>query len=176
MNDKPRILIFTGDGKGKTTAALGMILRASGHDMRTRMVQFLKSDTGSGELAALRKLPGVEFSRRGLGFVPRRRDDPRFAAHLQAAHEALDLVREAVRKGAYDLLVMDEIGGAIAAGLIKEQEVRELLEQAPATLRIVLTGRNVPAGLIALADTVTEMRCVKHGMRQGRTAQKGVEF
>jgi cob(I)alamin adenosyltransferase len=176
MRDKPRILVFTGDGKGKTTAALGMVLRASGHGMHVRMVQFLKSDTGSGETALLPKLPGVEFSRRGLGFVPRRRDDPRFAAHQQAAQEALDMVRTAILDGRYDLLVMDEIGGAMAAGLVEEQEVLELLRQAPATMRIVLTGRNVPAGLIALADTVTEMRCVKHGMQQGCTAQKGVEF
>ncbi len=176
MNDKARILIFTGDGKGKTTAALGMVLRASGHGMRTRVVQFLKSDTGSGETALLPKLPGVAFSRRGLGFVPRRRDDPRLPAHLRAAQEALDLAREAIRDGHYDLLVMDEIGGAIAAGLVDELEVVELLEQAPAAMRILLTGRDVPVGLIALADTVTEMRCIKHGLQQGRTAQKGVEF
>ncbi len=176
MNDKPRILIFTGEGKGKTTAALGMALRASGHGMRTRVVQFLKSDTGSGETAILPKLPGVEFSRRGLGFVPQRRDDPRFPAHLRAAQEALYLVREAIRDGHYDLLVMDEICGAIAAGLIDELEVVKLLEQAPVAMRILLTGRDVPVGLIALADTVTEMCCIKHGFQQGRTAQKGVEF
>lgn len=176
MNDKPRVLIFTGDGKGKTTAALGMVLRASGHGMRTRMVQFLKSDTGSGETVLLPKLPGVEFSRRGLGFVPRRRDDPSFPAHQQAAQEALELAREAIRDGDYDLLVMDEVGGAMASGLIDEQQVIEMLEQAPAAMRILLTGRDVPSGLIALADTVTEMCCIKHGFQQGRTAQKGVEF
>jgi cob(I)alamin adenosyltransferase len=176
MNDKPRILIFTGDGKGKTTAALGMVLRASGHGMRTRVVQFLKSDTGSGEIGLLCKLPGVSFSRRGLGFVPSRRDDPRFPAHARAAQEALGLARETIRGGHYDLLVMDEICGAIAAGLVDEQEVVELLEQAPAAMRIVLTGRDAPVGLIALADTVTEMRCIKHCLQQGRTAQEGVEF
>lgn len=176
MNDKPRILIFTGDGKGKTTAALGMVLRASGHGMQIRVVQFLKTDTGSGEMALLPKLPGVEFSRRGLGFVPQRRDDPRFSAHLRAAQEGLDLVREAIKDGYWDLLVMDEICGAIAAGLVDELEVVDLLEEAPEAMRILLTGRDVPVGLIALADTVTEMRCIKHGFEQGRTAQKGVEF
>ncbi|APG27449.1 hypothetical protein A7E78_06095 [Syntrophotalea acetylenivorans] len=108
------------------------------------------------------KLPGVEFSRRGLGFVPQRRDNPSFPAHVRAAQEALDLVREAIGASHYDLLVMDEICGAIAAGLVDEQEVVALLEQAPEAMRIVLTGRDVPFGLITLADTVTEMRCIKH--------------
>ncbi len=176
MIDQPRILIFTGDGKGKTTAALGMVLRASGQGMRIRVVQFLKSDTGSGEHVLLPKLPGVTFSRRGLGFVPRRRNDPNFDAHLQAAQEALEMAREAISDGHYDLLLMDEICGAIDAGLVDEMEVLEMLKQAPAAMRIVLTGRDVSFGLIAQADTVTEMRCIKHGFQQGRTAQKGVEF
>ena len=176
MNNMPRILVFTGDGKGKTTTALGMVLRASGHGMRTRVVQFLKSDAGNGEISLLCKLPGVVFSRRGLGFVPSRRNDPRFPAHQKAAQEALDLAREAIRDGHYDLLVMDESCGAIAAGLIDEQEVIALLKQAPEAMRIVLTGRDVPFGLIALADTVTEMRCIKHCMQQGRTAQKEFEY
>jgi cob(I)alamin adenosyltransferase len=176
MNDKPRILIFTGDGKGKTTAAMGMVLRASSHGLRIKVVQFLKSDTGSGEIAALQKLPGVEFVRRGLGFVPKRGDDPRFEEHQHAAREGLELAREAILSDTYDLLVLDEICGAITAGLLEETEVATLLQQAPARLRLALTGRNAPAALIELADTVTEMHCVKHGLQQGRTAQQGVEF
>ncbi|MGE4543142.1 MAG: cob(I)yrinic acid a,c-diamide adenosyltransferase [Pedobacter sp.] len=176
MNDKPRILIFTGDGKGKTTAAMGMALRASSHGMRTKVVQFLKSDTGSGEIAALQKLPGVEFVRRGLGFVPKRRDDPRFEDHQRVAKEGLALAREAVLSDDYNLVVLDEICGAIAAGLLEEEEVAELLRQAPARLRLALTGRHATETLIELADTVTEMRCVKHGLQQGRPAQSGVEF
>jgi len=176
MNDKPRILIFTGDGKGKTTAAMGMVLRASSHGLKIKIVQFLKSDTGSGEITALQNLPGVEFVRRGLGFVPKRRDDPRFKEHQHVAREGLELAREAILADTYDLLVLDEICGAIAAGLLQEAEVAELLRQAPARLRLALTGRRAPAALIELADTVTEMRCVKHALQQGRTAQAGVEF
>ena len=176
MNDKPRILIFTGDGKGKTTAAMGMVLRASSHGMRIKVVQFLKSDTGSGEVAALQNLPGVEFERRGLGFVPKRRDDPRFEQHQQVAKEGLALAREAILSNDYDLVVLDEICGAIAAGLLEEAVVIELLQQAPARLRLALTGRHATETLIELADTVTEMRCVKHGLQQGRPAQSGVEF
>ena len=176
MNEKPRILIFTGNGKGKTTAAMGMVLRASSHGMRIKVVQFLKSDTGSGEIAALQNLPGVEFVRRGIGFVPKRRDDPQFAEHRRIAGEGWELAREAILSGNYDLVVMDEICGAIAAGLLEETDVTELLKQAPAGLRLALTGRHATADLIEMADTVTEMCCVKHGLRQGRTAQKGVEF
>lgn len=176
MNDKPRILIFTGDGKGKTTAAMGMVLRASSHGMKIKVVQFLKSDTGSGEIAALENLPGVQFVRRGLGFVPKRRDDPRFDEHQRVAEEGLALAREAVLSDRYDLIVLDEICGAIAAGLLDETAVADLLQQAPASLRLALTGRNAPATLIELADTVTEMRCLKHGLQQGRKAQSGVEF
>jgi cob(I)alamin adenosyltransferase len=176
MTDKPRILIFTGPGKGKTTAALGMVMRASGHGLRTKIVQFLKSDKGSGETAALQYLPGVEFVRRGLGFVPKQPDDPRLVEHRRAAEEGLALAREAILSDAYDLVVLDEICGAVAAGLLAESAVADLLMQAPARLRVVLTGRNAPAALIALADTVTEMHCVKHGLQQDRTAQQGVEF
>lgn len=176
MTDKPRILIFTGDGKGKTTAAMGMVLRASSHGMRIKVVQFLKSDKGSGEIAALQNLPGVEFVQRGLGFVPKRRNDPTLGEHRRIAGEGLDLAREAILSNNYDLVVMDEICGAIAAGLLEEADVRELLTRAPAGLSLALTGRHATANLIDLADTVTEMHCVKHGLRQGRTAQKGVEF
>jgi cob(I)alamin adenosyltransferase len=176
MNDKPRILIFTGNGKGKTTAAMGMVLRASSHGLRSKIVQFLKSETGSGEIAALQNLPGVEFVRRGLGFVPKRRNDPHLAEHQRVAEEGLTLAREAVLSGGYDLIVLDEICGAIAAGLLEETSVAELLRQAPASLRLALTGRHAPAALIELADTVTEMHCIKHGLQQGRKAQSGVEF
>ncbi|MEJ2201862.1 MAG: cob(I)yrinic acid a,c-diamide adenosyltransferase [Desulfuromonadaceae bacterium] len=176
MTDKPRILIFTGDGKGKTTAAMGMVLRASSHGLRVKVVQFLKSDTGSGEIAALQSLPGVDFVRRGLGFVPKRRNDPQVAEHRRIAEEGLDLAREAILSGDYDLVVLDEICGAIATGLLEEAAVIALLNQAPAELRLVLTGRHATSALMELADTVTEMRCIKHALQQGITAQKGVEF
>jgi cob(I)alamin adenosyltransferase len=176
MTEKPRILIFTGPGKGKTTAALGMVLRASGHGLRTKIIQFLKSGKGSGEITALQHLPGVEFVRRGLGFVPKQQDDPSFAEHQSAAEEGLALAREAILSDYYDLVVLDEICGAIAAGLLAESAVANLLRVAPARLSLVLTGRHAPKALIDLADTVTEMHCVKHGLHQGRTAQKGVEF
>lgn len=176
--DRPgRILIFTGDGKGKTTAALGMALRTSGHDLRALVMQFIKDDGSTGELAALRQLPGVEIVQKGKGFLP----DPLtggslIEAHRRGAREALELGRAALRGGRYHLVVLDEICIALAAGLIDEDAVIEMLEQADPRVCVVLTGRAAPLRLIELADTVTEMRCLKHGYQSGHPAQVGVEY
>lgn len=175
MNDNRRLLIFTGDGKGKTTAALGMVLRASGHGMRALLLQFLKSDATTGELKALAALPGVEVIQKGRGFVPRVHNTA-WEEHRHTAREALALGREALASGRYDLVVFDEICGALANGLIAEDALIETLNAAPAQVCIVLTGRAAPPRLVELADTVTEMRCVKHGYQAGIAAQLGVEF
>lgn len=175
MSEKRRMLIFTGDGKGKTTAALGMILRASGHGMRTLMLQFLKSDTTTGELAALQHLPGVEVVQKGRGFVPREKNEL-YEEHRRTAQEALAVGREALGSGRYELVVLDEICGAVASGLVEEEIVVEAIGQASPRTCVVLTGRSATARLMELADTVTEMHCVKHGYKAGFAAQKGVEF
>lgn len=170
-----RTLIFTGDGKGKTTAALGMVLRAAGHGQRVLIVQFIKADAKTGELLACAKLPGIEIVQMGLGFVPQK-DRPAFESHRHAAQEALEFARRAVASGGLDLIVLDEICGAIARDLIDEEEVIELLGTPGRTACIVLTGRGATPRLIEHADTVTEARCVKHGYSQGIKAQKGVEW
>lgn len=170
-----RVLLFTGDGKGKTTAALGMALRASGHGLRTLALQFIKSDSKSGEIAALKCCAGVEVRQCGLGFVPQE-SDPEFADHRAAAQKALALAEESLAGGKYDLIVLDEICVAVAKGLIEEARVVEIMKRTPAGVRLVLTGRGATERLIAHADTVTEMRCVRHGLQSGRTAQEGVEF
>jgi cob(I)alamin adenosyltransferase len=174
-NISGRVLLFTGDGKGKTTAALGMVLRASGHGMRTIVLQFIKNDSATGELKALKQCPGVEIRQCGLGFVPPE-SNPKFADHRLAAEEALALAGDSIAGGEYDLIVLDEVCNAIAKGLIEEARVVEIVKSAPADLRLVLTGRDATENLIALADTVTEMRCVKHGLQSGRPAQEGVEY
>ena len=170
-----RVLVFTGDGKGKTTAALGMALRASGHEMRTLVLQFIKNDSASGEIAALERFTGVELRQCGLGFVPPR-SDPAFAGHRAAAQDALALAEGSLDSGKYDLIVLDEICTAVAKGLIEEDRVAEMVKRTPADIRLALTGRGATERLIALADTATEMRCIKHGLRSGWTAQKGVEY
>ncbi|MEI6033217.1 MAG: cob(I)yrinic acid a,c-diamide adenosyltransferase [Verrucomicrobiae bacterium] len=171
----PRTLIFTGEGKGKTTAAFGMVLRAAGHQQSVLVVQFLKSNAASGELQACARLPDVEVVQIGLGFVPPP-EHATFAKHCEAAEKALAFARQALDSGKHDLIVLDEICGAIARGLIDEDDVIGLLDAPGRTACIVLTGRHASARLIEHADTVTEMACVRHGYAHGILAQEGVEF
>jgi cob(I)alamin adenosyltransferase len=174
-----RVLLFTGDGKGKTTAALGMVLRAVGHGQAARVVQFIKGDGRTGELAAAKTLKGVEIIQAGRGFVPPS-DAAAFPNHVSAAEGGMARAEEALADGQIRLLVLDEVCTAVAKGLLSEERVLALLRRASeargAELTVVLTGRGATAGLIARADTVTEMRCVKHGYASGWKAQAGVEF
>ncbi len=170
-----RTLVFTGDGKGKTTAALGMAVRAAGHGQRVLIVQFLKADPSTGELAACGRLPGVTIVQAGLGFLPPG-DDPAFAAHREAAERGLELAGRALASRTVDLLVLDEVCLAVARGLLPEAAVLALLQERKEPVCIVLTGRGACAGLVAQADTVTEMRCVAHGLARGIAAQPGVEY
>jgi cob(I)alamin adenosyltransferase len=170
-----RILIFTGDGKGKTTAALGMALRAHGHKIPVAVVQFVKSDVKTGEYAAIRRLSRVEIHVAGLGFVPPK-TDPRFADHCRAAAEGLRIAAEMASSGRYGLVILDEACYAVARHLFPEEAVLALIAQAAPGVVMVLTGRGATPGLIAAADTVSEIRCVKHGFDSGRVAEKGVEY
>ncbi len=174
MSEKPRILIFTGDGKGKTTAALGMAFRASGHGLRCSVIQFIKSDTSVGEIAAAATSTAIEIHTTGLGFLPPA-DDPRFARASGGGQAGLRKAAEIVAGGQFPLVILDEICLAVARGLLEERQVVDLVAQASPETCLVLTGRGATPGLIALADTVTEMRCVKHGLQTGHAAQKGVE-
>lgn len=175
MDEKGRILIFTGDGKGKTTAALGMALRAHGHGIPVAVIQFVKNDLDTGEYAALSRLPGVEIHVTGRGFVPPA-TDPRYAEHCRAAEEGLRIASEAARSGRYGLVILDEGCYAVARKLIPEASMLQLLAAAAPGVTVALTGRGATEGLIAAADTVSEVRCIKHGFDSGRPAQKGVEF
>jgi cob(I)alamin adenosyltransferase len=174
-DDAGRILIFTGNGKGKTTAALGMILRARGHGIPAAVIQFIKSDRETGEFAALHKMAGVEIVVTGLGFVPPS-TDPRFADHRRAAEEGLRISAEAVLSGRYGLIILDEICTAVSLNLLSEETILATIRKAAPACIVVLTGRNATEGLIRAADTVSEIRCIKHGFDHGRKAEKGVEY
>lgn len=180
MTERPRmsakrVLLFTGDGKGKTTAALGMALRACGHGMSVLVVQFVKADAETGEMrAAGGLLPTLKIEQYGLGFLPP--DPDKLADHRQAAQRGLERAREAASSGRYQLLILDEVCYAVHRGLLNEEAVCGLVASAPETCSVVLTGRGATPGLMEAADTVSEVRCAKHGMDAGLKAQKGIEY
>lgn len=174
MSDRPRILIFTGDGKGKTTAALGLALRASGYGMRVCILQFLKADAATGEVAALARDAHIELYQTGLGF-PTKPSETEWGCHQAAARAGLERARNVLAAGRHEVVILDEICLAVASGLLAEAEVTAVLRAAPCDRIVVLTGRGATPGLMAQADTVTEMRCIKHGLQAGQRAQRGVE-
>ena len=169
---KGYVQIYTGDGKGKTTAALGLSLRACGAGLRVCVLQFLKHGDYS-EIRALRQLtPQVTLRQFGSGrFV---RGQPS-ADDLQAAEEGLQAAKRAITGGAYDLVILDEINVAAAMGLVTIAAVLELLRQRPPEVEVVLTGRQADAAIIAAADLVTEMKAVKHYWADGVKARVGIE-
>lgn len=171
---KNRIILVTGDGKGKTTSALGMVLRAVGHGQRVCMVQFLKHRQDTGEARALVKLPGVEVHVCGEGFV-RVTSGPAFEAHAKAAQNGLRLAASKLNALSYDMVVLDEVCGAVAQGLLTVQDVCKAVEAAAPGKTVILTGRGACPELVRLADTVSRIDNVKHGLDSGWPAQDGVE-
>ena len=174
MTQQTRILVFTGDGKGKTTAAMGMTLRAIAHNMTVTIIQFAKKDE-TGEMKTLQKFDSVTFIQTGEGFLPKE-TSPDFQKHKDAACKGLDLAEEAVSSDKIDMIILDEICFAISKNLLEEKEVLNLLTKAAPHKCIVLTGRDATAGIIKAADTVSKIEPVKHAYESGIDAQKGVEY
>jgi cob(I)alamin adenosyltransferase len=177
MHEKGLIVVFTGDGKGKTSAALGIALRASGHKMYVSLVQFVKGPSPSGEArAAERLVPEFEFASLGKGFVNCCGSTTPMMEHRKAAAEALEAARQRMHSGGWDVLILDEINTAVALGLLDLGSVLDLVRSKPGRLHLVLTGRDARPELIELADMVTEMRSLKHPYDIGRPASKGIDF
>ena len=172
---KRRILLFTGNGKGKSTAAFGMLARALGHGMRARVIQFVKSDDAVGEQKFFSHLPGVEWEQFGKGFLPRDPDSPVMEQHRIAARKGLDASIAALFSPDYNFVLLDELCFALSQKLIPLEPLLEALSAGEDGKIVVVTGRNAPEALIAAADTVTEMTMIKHGFEQGIAAMKGVE-
>lgn len=165
--------VYTGGGKGKTTAALGLALRALGHGLKVYMIQFMKGDPEYGELRAGRRLDGLTIRQFGrTDFVDR--DHPA-EEDLTLARQGLEHAREVMAAGSHDLLILDEINVAMDFGLLPVRAVLELIEHKPREMELVLTGRSAPRPVIEAADLVTEMREIKHYYQQGRTARDGIE-
>jgi len=173
MLGQGRIIVHTGDGKGKTTAAFGAALRASGHGLKTAVVQFIKGTWDYGETKALGGLADIEVTRIGSGFTWLA-EDP--AQPRRLAEEAWKVAKDLALSDRYDLLVLDELNYAITEGYVAVGDVLALLSDKPQRLSVVITGRNAPAELIEAADTVTDMRCVKHAFTQGVPARRGIEY
>ena len=170
-------IIYTGEGKGKTTAAMGLALRAAGYGKRVCIVQFVKV-WFTGELKGFESVPGVEFIQAGKGFYQILGDQKDPAEHKAAAEEALRLSRKKIESGLFEVVVLDEIIGAAVGGLIEPAALVELVRGKPEALDLVLTGRHAETivGLVELADLVTEMKKVKHPYDSGILAKKGIDF
>ena len=171
------IIVHTGNGKGKTTAALGLAIRAWGDGLRVLILQFIKGGWKYGEIETIKRLGEIdgriELRRLGKGFQ-RNTDDK--AEHIVAAQEALKEAGEAFESGNYDLIILDEINYAVKFELITVEDVKALLAKRPAELHVVLTGRDAKEEIIDMADLVTEMKLIKHPYQKGIKAQKGIEF
>jgi len=174
---KGLVIVFTGDGKGKSSAALGITLRAFGHNMYVSIVQFIKSPSATGESRAAERLsPEIEFVSLGKGFVDCCGSTKPLDEHKKAASEAMTAARERIHAGSWDIVVLDEINNAVKLGLIDIREVLDLVRSKPTRLHLILTGRDAHADLIAAADLVTEMRDLKHPFDTGVPAQKGIDY
>jgi cob(I)alamin adenosyltransferase len=171
------VIVYTGKGKGKTTAALGIVLRAVGHGMKVGMIQFIKGEWYYGELTSSKRLePEFELIAAGKGFVGIIDDDHPREDHQNAAKVALELAKEKLRSGTYQVLILDEINYAIKLGLISDSDVMDLIKSKPLGLTLVLTGNYASDSIVGAADLVTEMREIKHPYQQGIKAKKGIDF
>ncbi len=166
--------VYTGNGKGKTTCALGLALRATGRGMNVVMVQFLKPNGEYGEHVAARRLPGFEIVPMGADHMGGREVGEAEEASLTA--EAVAKSREVLTSGRYDLVILDEICNSLRLGHLSPGQVIELLEARAPNTEVVLTGRGAPREIVDYADLVTEMRLVKHPYDEGVGARKGIEY
>ena len=171
------IVVLTGQGKGKTTSALGMALRAAGHDMKVCIIHFMKGDMYSGEIDGVKKLaPNIELHLTGKGFCGIYGNPYPFEEHRTNAQEAMKLAKEKMLSGIFDMLILDEINNALKLKLVDLPQVLDLIEKKPSLMHLVLTGRDAPQEIIERAHTVSEVREVKHAYRQKIEPQKGIDY
>lgn len=170
------IVVITGNGKGKTSSALGMALRACGHGLRTCIIQFMKGDIYAGEWDGIKQLQGVELISTGKGFCGIQGNPYPFEEHRANAQEAIRLVKEKIASGQFDILIMDEVNNALKLKLVDLEQVLEILQNKPALMHLVLTGRDAHPQVIELADTVSEVREIKHAFRKDIEPQPGIDY
>ncbi|HEX5921002.1 MAG TPA: cob(I)yrinic acid a,c-diamide adenosyltransferase [Nitrososphaeraceae archaeon] len=171
------VIVYTGNGKGKTTASLGVALRAVGHGLRVCMVQFIKGEWHYGELNSIKKLePDFELIVAGKGFIGIIDDDHAFEEHVRAAKTALDIVEQKISLDSFDIIILDEINYALHLGVLQLADVMKILQNRPKHLSLILTGNHACEEIITLADLVTEMKEIKHPYKKGIKAKRGIDF
>jgi cob(I)alamin adenosyltransferase len=172
--EKGLVQVYTGEGKGKTSAAFGLALRAVGRGLRVYIIQFIKGGFDYGELHIVDKIPNLKLATFGRGKfiteVPPSEEDSKLAL------EALKFAERVVDSGQYDVVVLDEVNVALNLKMIRIEEVIDMIKNKPKHVELVLTGRNAPTQIIDVADLVTEMREVKHPYAQGVPPRKGIEY
>ncbi len=167
------IMVFTGDGKGKTTAAVGQAVRALGHGFKVYMIHFMKG-RDYGEFLALTRMPNLTLVKAGRDdFVDREKPDQ---VDVELARDGFRKAEQAILSGEYDLVVLDEINVAVDYGLLDEQELLELLKKRPTGVSVVLTGRNAGRELVMMADMVSEILAIKHHYEKGADCCPGIEY
>jgi cob(I)alamin adenosyltransferase len=166
--------VYTGDGKGKTTAALGLGMRAAGHGLKVVVVQFMKGRINYGELESARKLPGFEIHQFGRAeFVDKAKPAQ---VDIDLARKGLEFAKDVLEKRGCDLLVLDELSCAVEWRLVPLGEVLEILRSRPEGIEVVVTGRYAPKELLEMADVVTNMVEVRHPFQKGVLGREGVEY
>jgi cob(I)alamin adenosyltransferase len=177
MPEKGLVIVYTGKGKGKTTAALGIVLRAVGHGYKVGMIQFIKGEWYYGELTSSKRLePEFELIAAGRGFVGIIDDDHPIEDHEKAAKDAIEVAKQKIASGDYDIMILDEINYAVKLNLISQEDILDVIAAKPEKTSLVLTGNYVPKAVMDAADLVTEMREIKHPYQRGIKAKKGVDF
>lgn len=171
------VVVITGNGKGKTTSAMGMVLRACGHGLRSCIIQFMKGDLYTGEWDGVKLLGElVELHATGMGFCGIQGNPYSHAEHRVNAQAAIELVRTKIATGRFDIIILDEINNALQLKLVDLEQVVDLIRNKPEHLHLVLTGRNARPEVLALADTVSEVREIKHAYQKDIEPQPGIDY
>lgn len=174
---KGLIVVITGHGKGKTTSALGMAVRACGHGMRVCIIQFMKGDLYAGEWDGVKLMNcAIELHTTGKGFCGIQGNPYPWAEHRANAQDAIDLVHEKTASGSFDVLILDEINNALKLRLVDLDQVLGILRNKPPLMHLILTGRDAHPQVIELADTVSEISEIKHAFRAGIEPQPGIDY
>lgn len=170
-------IVYTGKGKGKTTAALGVVLRAVGYGKKICMIQFIKGSWHYGEMYSSKRLePEFEMVAIGKGFVGIIDDKTPKEVHKKIADEAIKISKEKINSGKYDIVILDEINYAVNMDLVKAEDVLDIIKSKPNDLDLILTGNYARPEIVDMADLVTEMKEIKHPFKKGIKAKKGIDF